>query len=154
GSVATWQAGAPSWSTLADSMTTPRDEHASATIGGKIYLLGGESGPAAGEIDAFEYYQPGTAGWHTLQAMPTARKMFAAAVIGSRLYGFGGSRWNSAGIRFTNVVEVYDTATPGWSQVASMPTGRFEHAAVELGGKIYVIGGEREDTDATTATVD
>jgi N-acetylneuraminic acid mutarotase len=86
--------------------------------------------------------------------MPTARKSLAAAAIGSRLYAIGGSRWNGAGIRYTSVVEVFDTTTQAWSQVASLPSGRYDHAAVELGGKIYVIGGEREDSDSMTATVD
>jgi len=57
-------------------------------------------------------------------------------------------------MRYTSVVEVYDAAAHAWSQVASLPSGRFDHAAVALGGKIYVLGGALEQTDARTAIVD
>jgi N-acetylneuraminic acid mutarotase len=86
--------------------------------------------------------------------MPTPRKLLAAATIGARLYAIGGSRWNGASIRYTSVVEVFDTSMPAWSQVASLPTGRYAHAAVVLGGKIYVLGGLREDSDSRTGTMD
>ncbi len=40
-----------------------------------------------------------------------------------------------------DVVQVYDTATSTWGTVAAMPTPRSTAAAVELDGKLYVIGG-------------
>jgi len=153
GSVATWSPGDPSWATSPDSLTTARDLHGAATLAdGKLYAVGGEHGLAAGEIGAFEDYQPGASGWHTLAAMPTPRKAFAVAAVGSALYALGGSRYNSTGMRFTSVVEVF--AAGAWSQVTSLPDGRFGHAAVSLGGKIYVLGGILEQTNARTANVD
>jgi N-acetylneuraminic acid mutarotase len=150
GSVAAWQPGTPSWSTLADPMTTARSEHVSAAMpDGNIYALGGEHGVATDELGALEYYN---SGWHTLAAMPTPRKMLAAASIGPRLYAIGGNRWVSAGISYMSMVEAFDTGTHAWSQVTSLPTGRFDHAAIAAGGKIYVIGGRTEDTNAITAT--
>jgi len=155
GTVATWKAGDASWTTQSDLMTTARDMHGAATLAdGNIYAVGGEHGIATGEIGAFEYYQPGAAGWHTLAAMPTPRKALAVAALGSSLYALGGSRWNTFGMRYTSVVEVYDAAAHAWSQVASLPSGRFDHAAVALGGKIYVLGGALEQTDARTAIVE
>ena len=155
GSVATWKVGDASWSALPDAMTTARSLHGAATLAdGKIYAVGGEHGVATGEIGAFEYYQPGASGWHTLDAMPTARKALGVAALGSSLYAIGGSRYNSTGMRYTSVVEVYDATAHAWSQVTSLPSGRFDHAAVPLGGKIYVIGGELEQTDARTGIVD
>lgn len=149
GSVATWQLGAASWSTLADPLTTARSEHAAAVMSdGKIYVLGGEHDLSGNELDAFEYYD---AGWNTLVAMPTPRKELAAAALGSRLYAIAGNRFVGAGLSYTRVVEVYDSA---WSRVTSIPSGRYGHAAASVGGKIYVLGGQREDVNATTATVD
>jgi N-acetylneuraminic acid mutarotase len=155
GSVATWQSGAPSWSVLPDAMTTARSMHVAHLMpDGQIYVLGGAAGVATPELGATERYQPGASGWHTLAPMPTPRKALAAAALGARLYAIGGSRYNGAGIPYTNVVEVFDTSAPAWAQVASLPTGRYFHAAVAVAGKIYVLGGRREDLDATTGTMD
>lgn len=155
GSVATFQPGAASWSSLGDAMTTARSMHASAVMpDGKIYALGGERSVASSELDAFEYYQPGTAGWYTLAPMPTSRKALAAATIGARLYAIAGNRWITASAPYTRVVEAYDTAAQTWSQVTSIPSGRYGHAAVSVGGKIYVFGGRREAGDSTTGIVD
>ncbi|HET9989250.1 MAG TPA: kelch repeat-containing protein [Kofleriaceae bacterium] len=155
GSVATWQLGAASWTTLPDAMTTARDMHGAVTLAdGNIYAVGGEHGIAAGEIAAFEYFQPGASGWHTLAPMPTARKALGVAALGSTLYAIAGSRYNSTGMRYTSVVEVYDAAAHAWSQVTSLPSGRFDHAAIALGGNIYVLGGELEQTDARTSIVE
>ena len=80
--------------------------------------------------------------------------MASSAAIGSRLYAISGNRWNSASMSYTRVVEVYDAAATAWSQVTSIPSGRYGHAATTLGGKLYVLGGRREATDATTAVVE
>jgi N-acetylneuraminic acid mutarotase len=155
GTVATFHPGDTSWTTLADSMTTARSEHVAATApDGRIYALGGEAQIAGPELAALEYYQPGMAGWHTATAMPTTRKMLAAAILGPQLYALGGNRWVGSSMSYTRVVEVYDTTAHTWSQVTSMPSGRYGHAAVALGGKIYVFGGRREAEDATTGVVE
>lgn len=152
-SVATWQLGATSWTTLPDAMTTARNSHVAATLpDGRIYALGGQDNNGT-ELAAFEYFQPGSAGWSTLLAMPTARTSFAAAPLGTSLYAISGSRF-SANTPYTRVVEVYDTTAHTWSQVTSIPNGRYGHAAVALGGRLYVLGGRREAGDANTAIVD
>jgi N-acetylneuraminic acid mutarotase len=86
--------------------------------------------------------------------MPTARKALAAAALGPLLYAISGSRYLIANQSYTRIVEVYDTRAPGWSQVTSIPSGRYGHAAASLGGKLYVVGGRREAENATTAVVD
>jgi len=53
-----------------------------------------------------------------------------------------------------STLDVYDPMTDGWKQVSSMPTERFQHGAVALAGKIYVVGGCRdENTALSTADV-
>merc|ERR1712085_84348 len=37
-------------------------------------------------------------------------------------------------------VEAYDPQADSWQQVASMPHTRYSHAAISMGGKIYVTG--------------
>ncbi|MEO6775040.1 MAG: kelch repeat-containing protein [Kofleriaceae bacterium] len=155
GTVATWQLGAASWTTSTEMLTTARSDHAAVTLSdGNIYAVGGEHGLATGEITAFEFTHPGTPGWNTLAPMPTPRKLLAAAALGSSLYAISGNRYNGAGMSYTRVVEVYDAAAQAWSQVTSIPSGRFGHAAVALGGKIYVLGGQREADNARTAIVE
>jgi N-acetylneuraminic acid mutarotase len=155
GSVVTRTASSAAWSPLSGAMTTARFMHASAVASdGNIYVVGGTTGYGEAELDALEYHEPGATGWHTLPKMPTPRKWLGAAAIGAQLYAIGGSRYNGAGLRYTNVVEAFDTGTQSWTQVTSIPNGRFGHVAVALGGKVYVIRGVREDTDHPTATVD
>jgi len=45
---------------------------------------------------------------------------------------------------------VYDTQANSWQQVASMPQGRYAHAATATNGKIYVTGG-RSTRDSLTS---
>lgn len=155
GTVAALQIGAASWTILPDAMTTARHDHAAIAMpDGKIYAAGGMHDLVGDELDAFEVMQPGTPGWNTATPMPTPRKSLAFAALGASLYAISGSPYVGTGQQYTRVVEVYDTVGHTWSQVTSLPLGRFDAAAVSLGGKIYVIGGHRETATGSTASVD
>ena len=59
-------------------------------------------------------------------------------VLDGKIYAMGGlddETWRSS------TVEVYDPQADSWQRVASMPQGLRWHAAVAMGGKIYVTGG-------------
>jgi N-acetylneuraminic acid mutarotase len=43
------------------------------------------------------------------------------------------------------VTEVYDPATDQWRRIADLPTARSGITAAEIGGRIYVFGGEGGD---------
>jgi len=136
--------GADAWSDVGDSMTTPRSSHATVLgTDGRIYAVGGYD--SNDELQSLEYYQPGTFGWHTLPSMPTPRKD-VAAVVGTdgRIYVLGGNSWISLGQPLSTAVEIYAPEASAWTSGASLPAGRWAHAAVRApDGKIYLLGGQR-----------
>jgi N-acetylneuraminic acid mutarotase len=81
--------------------------------------------------------------------MPTPRSHATAGLVNGKIYVIGG-RVGAAGIAAasnTNVVEEYDPGTDAWGGVrARMPTARSAMASGVYGGRIYVTGGEFQDS--------
>ena len=129
-----------SWLRLTTSDTstaTPRHEAASVVVDGKFYLLGGR-----GERPV-EVYDPTSQTWRVIGPAPLEINHFQPVVIGTKVYlvaAFTGGYPNE-----TNVpdVHVFDTATETWSTDGVIPVSRRRGgaAAVNFGGKIYIIGG-------------
>jgi hypothetical protein len=129
------------WTQKAD-MPTPRWSHTSATVNGKIYVIGGApSEPDESVLSVLEEYDPATDTWTRKADMPTARGWISpsSAVVDGKIYVIGG--WDGIGSTPTSIVEEYDPATDIWTRKADMPTGRDSTATVAVDGKIYVIGG-------------
>jgi len=84
----------------------------------------------------------------------------AQCVYNGKIYEFGGSPYvlvPSKGIAAgtTNITQIYDPATDTWTSGAPMPTARYLGTAVEVGGKIYVMGGRTVNpSDGTGGPVD
>ena len=149
-----------SWKTLAP-MPTKRGAAVAAAVGGKIYVIGGASmHPGSAEtvvhparphraVDTVEEYDPATNTWRARSPMPTARNHAGIGVVGGKIYVVGG-RLGAAFISVasnTNVVEEYDPATDQWGTVrARMPTARSAVAYGVYGGRVYVAGGEYQDS--------
>lgn len=122
--------------TLKCSMSTPRMASAFASVGEKIYIIGGMT--KEGKVTSIvEQYDPSTDKWTKMSSIPTPRYMTAAVAVGKTIYVIGGL--NESGV--TNVVEVYDTVLNSWKKVKSISQPRWNHMVAEVGGKIYVIGG-------------
>lgn len=130
--------GDPSWTTVADPMTTARDSHASAaTSDGTVYAIGGS--PSGGETTAVESYHPGVAGWNTVASLPVALKGLAAAVVHDKIFTFGG---NYPMATYATFVNYYDPAVHTWTKAASLVHGRYGHSTVAASnGRVYVLGG-------------
>jgi len=81
--------------------------------------------------------------WQGMKSlMPTPVFWGSEASVNGKIYIFGGTYRDSKGNQvMTGAVQIYDTATDTWSTGASMPTVRYLSTAVEVGGKIYVMGG-------------
>ncbi len=81
--------------------------------------------------------------WQGMKSlMPTPVFWGSEASVNGKIYIFGGTDRDSHGTQvMTGAVQIYDTATDTWSTGASMPTVRYLSTAVEVGGKIYVMGG-------------
>jgi N-acetylneuraminic acid mutarotase len=121
-------------------MPTPRNHHAAAAIGGKLYVVGGRP-PFSPGLGTLEVYDPVKNEWATLAPMPTGRSGIAGAVVKGCLYVFGGegNQLHPRGVYPQN--EVYDPRTNTWETMPAMPTPRHGIGAGVLGNKIYIPGG-------------
>ncbi len=162
-----WQYDPPTDSWMAVTpMPTKRGSAVAATVNGKIYVIGGATvHPGSSEpalhptrphrsVGTVEEYDPKTNTWSERSSMPTARNHAAIGVVNNKIYVIGG-RLGSAFIftaSNTNVVEEYDPATDQWGLVkARMPTERSGGAWGVYNGRIYVAGGEHQDSHLMAA---
>ena len=107
------------------------------TLGGKIYVPGGEA--QDGKVLAIcEAYDPRTKQWESLPPLPAPRSRYALADFEGQLYLFGG--WD--GTAYRGEVFVFDPRAKTWAESAPMRTPRTRAALVEE--RIYVIGGENQ----------
>src|SRR5690242_6497676 len=81
--------GAFDFSTRAP-LPIPRTELGVATVGGKIYAIGGSSGSMLARVDA---YDPVANTWTQKASMHQARRSFALAVIDGKIYVGPGMSW-------------------------------------------------------------
>ena len=128
------------WSTRSP-LQIPRDHSASATIDGKIYVIGGREPIGKSSLfrnlDINEMYDPESDTWIFRQPLPSYRSGLAAASMDDKIYTFGGENTETT---FENN-EQYDPKTDSWRSCEPMPTARHGLGSVPIDGKIYVIGG-------------
>src|SRR5215469_4305887 len=150
---------ADTWKALAP-MPTPRGAAAAAVIDGKVYVVGGATVPKGSTetavapnrrhlaVGTLEEYDIATNTWRERRSMPTARNHLFAGAVNGKLYAIGG-RVGAAFIGLasdTDVVEEYDPAKDLWQIRARMPTARSALTGGVYNGRIYVAGGEMQDT--------
>jgi N-acetylneuraminic acid mutarotase len=135
------------WVRLAP-IPTPNEEWDSAVVNGKLYLFGGNPVAVAGKQGAppgnvFEY-DPAADRWMKKKNMPQPAHHNGVVGYNGKIYVFGGGVQRQAGgptqFPIDNSWE-YDPAADSWRALAPMPIRRLAAAAVESGGKIYVMGG-------------
>ncbi|MDY0977015.1 kelch repeat-containing protein [Massilia sp. CFBP9012] len=133
-----------------------RAEGVVATVGDKIYFIGGRipTSPEAKHISEHadtnraEALDPRTGRWSRIADAPSARNSAAGAVIDNKIYVVGGRQMVAHAdgrSRPVNVatLEVYDPASDRWETRASMPLAQGGLAAAAHDGKLYVFGGEQ-----------
>ena len=69
---------ADAWTQLA-SMGTARQDHASAVVGGKLYVFGGWG--TSGHVSTAEVYDPASDSWAQVTSLTSARSEFVAAAL-------------------------------------------------------------------------
>ncbi len=119
------------WTTKAD-MLDARSYLGAASVGGRIYAIGGHPNE-----NANEEYDPVTNTWTMKEGWEYGERAGAVAAVNGKIYALGGysnRRTNSE----------YDPATDSWTDKVDMPTGRHSFAAAGTNGKIYAIGGTDE----------
>ncbi len=118
-------------------MNTGRDYGCSATVNGKIYVIGGYD-YVNGTSDVVEEYDPSTDTWTAKQQMLASRQYHACAAVNNKIYIFGG---RDSGYSNTKTTYVYDPVANSWTALADMPEVTFTSVAASANGKIYIIGG-------------
>jgi N-acetylneuraminic acid mutarotase len=153
------------WKELAP-MPIKRGAAVAGAVGGKIYVIGGattapgSTGPAIHPtiaqrvLGTVEEYDVGTNTWRERASMPTPRNHTCAGVVNGKIYVIGGRIGAAFIIASSNLnnVEAYDPATDTWSgALAKMPTARSAVSAGVYNNRIYVAGGEWQNSNEYTA---
>ncbi len=115
-------------------LDVPRASHATVTLGGVAYTIGGFS--TAGPRGPVQIYDGSV---KTLGAsLDPPRGGLAAAALGGEIYALGG---RSATNQVVGTVNVYDPGADVWRTAASLNTAREGFAAASVGGALYAFGG-------------
>jgi len=103
---------------------------ASASVGNKVYLMGGFKNE-----NRVEMYDPENNTWTSQSPMKKSRIFAAASSANGKIYCLGGD--NGAPVQS---VEEYDPASDIWTLKSNMPEGLEPRGCVQSGNKIYCIG--------------
>jgi N-acetylneuraminic acid mutarotase len=142
--------GNGTWSHVAHVPEPVRGSAAVGVKGDSVYLVGGlaERGRAIGAVARFDAAAAGGKGAWTstgLPQLPEGRDHSGAAVVGSTMYIVGGRNGTQTSFEPRSWALDLDAAAKGagkWVQKASIPTPRGGVAVAQLGGRIFVFGGE------------
>ncbi|WNM57337.1 Kelch repeat-containing protein [Candidatus Nitrospira allomarina] len=146
------------WQTVKPAPTM-RTEVATATLNGKIYVVGGFEQPAFGNIinlgitPSLQEYDPTTDQWTSRAPMPVGLHHVGLGVADDKLFVIGGYRQSGLSVWHpVATVYVYNPATDIWAERAPMPTPRGALSVAQHDGKLYAIGGY--DRTANSAAVE
>jgi N-acetylneuraminic acid mutarotase len=129
------------WST-AVSCITPVYGYASATINGKIYIIGGAKSPGNTFVNTNQVYDPQINQWSLDAELPALASYGAAAategyMAPSQIDFIGGYFSGS----FQRSTQVFYPNNDSWSTGASMPTTRAYLSLAVVNDIVYAIGG-------------
>lgn len=126
------------------SLTTPLpvalNHTVSASVRGKLYVIGGQSGTGGNGpfVNTVYEFDPARATWTTRAPMPTERGGGACVVIDGKIYVAGGRPPRG------NDFAVYDPATDTWQRLPDLPSQRNHVGMAAVGNRIFVAGGRLE----------
>ncbi len=127
---------------ISSSMNVGRSYLASASLGGKIYVVGGCLSEDHSTCEAFDGQQ-----WHKVPSTLCKRDSLGLAVFDGALFAVGG--YNDYSNSYLRTVERYDPLEGKWRELpsAAMLMARRSPGVVVHKNKLYAIGGmgERED---------
>lgn len=136
-------------SRLPDIPDPARSSFGVAKSGNKVYVVGGHQGrehtyPPESFLDTLQVYDMETKSWSTLAPRPVKAHGYGVVSDGPYLYAFGGfvhsaehkPKWKSI-----PDVHRYDTRTDSWEKVGELAEPRSSNAAVQVGRKVYMVGG-------------
>lgn len=133
------------WTSIAPLLRA-RAAAGAATVGGRIYLVGGVDGSRR-HITSVDAYDPVTDTWSEVATLPTPREHLAVLAFRSTVCALGGHF--GAGDR-TDIVECYDPAIRRWTQLPSLIHAASDFGAATVGDSIWAVGDEVQVFDGTS----
>jgi N-acetylneuraminic acid mutarotase len=139
------QQGQGRW-TKAAVFPEPEEELYGVAANGKMYVLGG-FGPGGKPVGMNWEYDPNSDKWTKKKDMPIPVHHSALASYNGKVLMFGGFKLNvepntpGGGWEPVDNVWEFDPAADSWKALAPLPSKRGSPVAVEVSGRIYVIGG-------------
>ncbi|MGB7566607.1 MAG: kelch repeat-containing protein, partial [Chitinivibrionales bacterium] len=135
----------------------PRYNFMSCVFNDKICVLGGFNGN--NYVPYMEQYDPQTNAWTVFDSMHVgkltiSRQASASCLAGSKLYVFGGTTISndSSSDSVCQNIYMYDFSKNSWSESArKMLSPRSDFRAIQVGGKIYLIGGADANQQALSS---
>ena len=132
------------------------DRMTTSVVNGQIYLIGGWDFPDDVYATVFQYNPEGDI-WTRKADMPTARGGHAAVVFEEKIYVLGGATFKETthgGIRYFDVVEMYNPVEDRWTRRLDMPVPNIGLGVETVDGKIYTVGGTASDNTSRLSRVD
>lgn len=131
-----WQQAAPA--------LAPRAETMSATIGNKLYVLGGFD-PSIVPTNDVSVYDPVLDSWTSLAPLPVTLTHSGTAIdtVENRIYLAGGYQGKPEGGQIFAIANVfcYDIATNTWSELPPLPQPRGSGGLVNLNQELHFFSG-------------
>lgn len=129
------------WS-LGPELPLPNNHGMAASVGGKIYLIGGQTqadDPPGTDsyVDTVYELDPAVGEWVAKATMPTARSSGVAVVLDGLIYVAGGRPPHETDFA------VYDPAADSWQVLPDLPTPRNHFTGAPIDGRVHYVGGRQ-----------
>ena len=121
--------------TFGPPMANRRSYVAAAELGGGIYVAGGMFGAFGQRLDRVQRFDPGSDSWTTLPRLPEPVRAAAGAALGDDFLVVGGTTERGGGR------QVFVWAGGRWRRGEPLPRPLYNHSAVTLRDRLYVLGG-------------
>ena len=136
------------WTAVAP-MNAPRSGHGVVSAQGKLFAAGGFTRDEQGvhkTLSSVECFDPSTGVWTTINPMNGARVWLGLAVLGDKLFVIGGMDMQDGKGKLSSV-ECLELSVPNgaWKPVAPMTMPRSQVGVAVMGGKIYAMGGPKDN---------
>ena len=136
-------------SRLPDIPSPARSSFGTARIDSKVYIVGGHQGrehtyPPESFLDNLQVFDLESKEWSTLAPRPVKAHGYSVVSDGPHLYAFGGFTYSGEHKpKWKSIPDVhrYDTRSDSWEKVGELAEPRSSNAAVQVGRKVYMVGG-------------
>ena len=138
-----------SWTRLSSLPDAPcaRSSHRLSALGGKAYLMGGETTARTSIDSTIHCLDPSAGTWRNILPAhaPPPRVAHAQAAVDGKLIIFGGRSGVEMGENELGDLWIFEPDAETWTEVVpaggASPSARSFHAATSVGDTLYVFGG-------------